>query len=391
MPLPFYIVWSKHGIAPKCKINAGFKITSTTFAVASILIVLFALNIAPNGVNATSSTIPRVADIDGLVDEIDGPLGIEDVRHERHRRAAVTPLGKRLTTKLVAELGTRPRHLYSFGIGKCSISNSEMQEFLEEEAQKNEEHKSGEDQDDEVEPSFKQHASHPGQALDKRDPYSFGLGKRAGQGEPYVFGMGKRSDDYGYGTIMGRKRDPYGFGLGKRDPYSFGLGKRDPYSFGLGKRDKKDPYSFGLGKRDPYSFGLGKRDKKDPYSFSLGKRDPYSFGLGKRDKKDPYSFGLGKRDPYSFGLGKRDPYSFGLGKRDPYSFGLGKRDPYSFGLGKRDPYSFGLGKRSAAESIHRPEFDQFEGEDPYAFGFGKRDPYSFGLGKRDPYSFGLGK
>ena len=118
MPFPLYIVWSKHGIAPKCKINAGFKITSTTLAVASILIVLFAINLAPNGVNAASAIIPKLVENDGLVDEIDGSVGLEDFGHERYRRAAVTPLGKRLTTKLVAELGTRPRHLYSFGIGK---------------------------------------------------------------------------------------------------------------------------------------------------------------------------------------------------------------------------------------------------------------------------------
>lgn len=356
MPLPLDIVWSKNGTATKCKNNVSFKITKTTFVIASVLIVFFVCCLSPIGVSA-----------DSVDDENDDTMGLQDLGHERQRRAAITPLGKRLTTKLVAELGTRPRHLYSFGIGKRSISNSEMQEFLEEEAQKGAEHQT---ENNHVGVASNQHASdvlHSDDELEKRNPYSFGLGKRGG--EPYSFGMG-------------RKRDPYAFGLGKRDPYAFGLGKRNPYSFGLGKRD---PYSFGLGKRDPYSFGLGKRvmDKKDPYSFGLGKRDPYSFGLGKRSvKRDPYSFGLGKRDPYAFGLGKRDPYSFGLGKRDPYGFGLGKRNPYSFGLGKRDPYSFGLGKRSG-------HID--EDEDPYAFGFGKRDPYSFGLGKRDPYSFGLGK
>ena len=41
----------------------------------------------------------------------------------------------------------------------------------------------------------------------------------------------------------------------KRDPYAFGLGKRaNEYSFGLGR--KRDPYAFGLGKRaDNYAFG----------------------------------------------------------------------------------------------------------------------------------------
>merc|ERR1711860_477617 len=83
----------------------------------------------------------------------------------------------------------------------------------------------------------------------------------------------------------------------KRDPYAFGLGKRasDMYSFGLGK--KEDPYAFGLGKRaERYAFGLGKRD---PYAFGLGKRDPYAFGLGR--KRDPYSFGLGRKTTYKGG------------------------------------------------------------------------------------------
>ena len=47
------------------------------------------------------------------------------------------------------------------------------------------------------------------------------------------------------------KRDPYAFGLGKRaNEYSFGLGrKRDPYAFGLGKR--ADNYAFGTNKEIP--------------------------------------------------------------------------------------------------------------------------------------------
>merc|ERR1712141_43637 len=154
---------------------------------------------------------------------INGVADLQNVGHQqRQKRAAVTPLGKRLTTKLVAELGTRPRHLYSFGIGKRSISSAEMEEYLNEEEQK--EHKSDNNQD--IETSKQQPTE---DKLAKRDPYSFGLGKRGGDETVYSFGMG-------------RKRDPYGFGLGKRDPYSFGLGKRDPYSFGLGKRsDKRDP------------------------------------------------------------------------------------------------------------------------------------------------------
>jgi len=148
--------------------------------------------------------------------------------------------------------------------------------------------------------------------------YSFGLGKRSG---------GDGGDEMDSGDVMvPEKKDPYTFGLGKREPYTFGLGKREPYAFGLGKRA---PYEFGLGKRAPYEFGLGKRE---PYAFGLGKREPYAFGLGKRE---PYAFGLGKRDGnYAFGLGKRDPYAFGLGKREPYGFGLGKRRPYGFGLGR---------------------------------------------------------
>ena len=35
--------------------------------------------------------------------------------------------------------------------------------------------------------------------------------------------------------------------------------KRNPYSFGLGKRSMGNEYGFGLGKRNPYAFGLGKR------------------------------------------------------------------------------------------------------------------------------------
>jgi len=178
--------------------------------------------------------------------------------------------GKRITPHLVAELGKRPKELYSFGIGKRSISDQELAEMMLEEQEK-------------AAATSHHHEDTNLHAEDKRDPYAFGLGKR---GQEYSFGLG-------------RKRDPYAFGLGKR---------ADPYAFGMGKKND-DPYAFGLGKRDPYAFGLGKRD---PYAFGLGKRDPYAFGLGKRD---PYAFGLGKRDPYAFGLGKRDPYAFGLGKR----------------------------------------------------------------------------
>ena len=120
---PLYILWSKNGIAPKncCrKINTNLKATTYYFAVASVLIVLFTFNLAPNGVNAAAV----VRSSSNGVDEAGGELaeafdlgGGEG--HERSKRAVVTPLGKRLTTNLVAELGKRPRHLYSFGIGKC--------------------------------------------------------------------------------------------------------------------------------------------------------------------------------------------------------------------------------------------------------------------------------
>jgi len=189
--------------------------------------------------------------------------------HLRLRRSTglgSSNLGKRITSSLVAELGKRPKEMFSFGIGKRSISDDEMEEFLAEESHAKQAAAAAAEEDS--------HNNDLYHVANKRDPYAFGLGKRAGE---------------------------YNFGLGK---------KRDPYAFGLGKRSGND-----------YAFGMGKKD------------DPYAFGLGKR--ADRYAFGLGKRDPYAFGLGKRDPYAFGLGKRDPYAFGLGKRDPYSFGLGKK--------------------------------------------------------
>ena len=108
MPLPLDIVWSKNGTATKYKNNVTFRITKTTFVISSVLIVFFVCCLSPIGVKAAS-----VDDV-----ENDDTIGLHDLGHERQKRAAVTPLGKRLTTKLVAELGTRPRHLYSFGIGK---------------------------------------------------------------------------------------------------------------------------------------------------------------------------------------------------------------------------------------------------------------------------------
>lgn len=220
-------------------------------------------------------------------------------------------MGKRISS-MVRDMGKRPKDLYSFGIGKRSISAEDMADYMaEEESQAKHKTDSG--------------AKSPNSAFlvgDKRDPYSFGLGKRSSEEDSELL---EDLRDFPYHSVSLGKRAP--------DAYAFGMGKRAPdaYAFGMGKR-APDAYAFGMGKRDPYAFGLGKRD---PYAFGLGKRDPYAFGLGKRD---PYAFGLGKRDPYAFGLGKRAL------KRDPYAFGLGKRDPYSFGLGKREPYGFGLGR-----------------------------------------------
>jgi len=173
--------------------------------------------------------------------------------HVERLKRSFSSYGKRLTPSLVAELGKRPKELYSFGIGKRSISEQDLERMMLETQAKDEAQQHNNENE---------HSMLTSSSSDKRDPYAFGLGKRANE---YSFGLG-------------RKRDPYAFGLGKRaDNYAFGMGKKDdPYAFGLGKRD---PYAFGLGKRDPYAFGLGKRD---PYAFGLGKRDPYSFGLGKR-------------------------------------------------------------------------------------------------------------
>lgn len=183
--------------------------------------------------------------------------------NDRLRRSLGSNFGKRITSTLVAELGKRPKEMFSFGIGKRSISDDEMEEFMEESRAK-QSHEEDLPHEDSLFQSEK-----------RRDAYAFGLGKRGGGRQQYNFGLGKKADPYAFG--LGKRANEYAFGLGKKeDPYAFGLGKRaDRYAFGLGKRD---PYAFGLGKRDPYAFGLGKRD---PYAFGLGKRDPYSFGLGK--------------------------------------------------------------------------------------------------------------
>jgi len=67
--------------------------------------------------------------------------------------------------------------------------------------------------------------------------------------------------------------------MGKRQPYGFGLGKRAApnYDFGLGKRDldnfEREPLKM---KRQVEPSWLRKR-----FAFGLGKRAPYGFGLGK--------------------------------------------------------------------------------------------------------------
>merc|ERR1711936_1218037 len=67
--------------------------------------------------------------------------------------------------------------------------------------------------------------------------------------------------------------------MGKRQPYGFGLGKRAAlnYDFGLGKRDLDnfDPEPAKI-KRQTQPSWLKKR-----FAFGLGKRAPYGFGLGK--------------------------------------------------------------------------------------------------------------
>merc|ERR1712127_1037383 len=144
----------------------------------------------------------------------------ENQGHPRLRRSLGSNFGKRITSSLVAELGKRPKEMFSFGIGKRSISDDEMEEFLAEENHAKQ-------------AAAEQVAAEENSHLNKRDPYAFGLGKRA-NGAEYSFGLGKKRDPYAFG--LGKRADRYAFGLGKRDPYAFGLGKRDPYAFGLGRK-----------------------------------------------------------------------------------------------------------------------------------------------------------
>jgi len=83
-----------------------------------------------------------------------------------------------------------------------------------------------------------------------------------------LLGMGRKSKRLSE-EEMG-KRQPYGFGLGKRAApnYDFGLGKRDLDNFDQAEPAKmkrqvepswlRKRFAFGLGKRAPYGFGLGK-------------------------------------------------------------------------------------------------------------------------------------
>ena len=59
----------------------------------------------------------RLSDDDQLTQLIQHHSNDREHGLDRHRRSILTPLGKRITSSLVAELGKRPRELYSFGIG----------------------------------------------------------------------------------------------------------------------------------------------------------------------------------------------------------------------------------------------------------------------------------
>merc|ERR550539_1556246 len=107
----------------------------------------------------------------------------ENQGHPRLRRSLGSNFGKRITSSLVAELGKRPKEMFSFGIGKRSISDDEMEEFL---AEENHAKQAAADEEGQNNDGLF-HAN-------KRDPYAFGLGKRAGA--EYNFGLGKKRDPY---------------------------------------------------------------------------------------------------------------------------------------------------------------------------------------------------
>jgi len=74
------------------------------------------------------------------------------------------------------------------------------------------------------------------------------------------------------------------------------MGKRQPYGFGLGKR-AAPAYDFGLGKRDfdpeapPMMLMKRETKRRSPQSDNWALKKRFAFGLGKRA---PYGFGLGK-------------------------------------------------------------------------------------------------
>ena len=106
MPYP---VRSNNESAYKCN-HINISLRNTSFVLASVLVILCGLNAATDGVGAVA-VASSGGDVVHLLDDI-------DQENEGPKRAVVTPLGKRLTSNLVSKLGNRPKHLYSFGIGK---------------------------------------------------------------------------------------------------------------------------------------------------------------------------------------------------------------------------------------------------------------------------------
>merc|ERR550539_1181397 len=94
-------------------------------------------------------------------------------------------LGKRLAS---APKNSRPKDLYSFGIGKRSVNEDELAEVMAEEA--------------------------AAEGVEKRDPYAFGLGKKSDSPLHHFKSLyGKKDAEAG--------DNPYAFGLGKRAAYNF--------------------------------------------------------------------------------------------------------------------------------------------------------------------------
>merc|ERR1712109_100735 len=73
--------------------------------------------------------------------------------------------------------------------------------------------------------------------MGKRQPYGFGLGKRAAPA--YDFGLGKRDFDHEAPVMLmkmeTKRRSPQLSNWALKKRFAFGLGKRAPYGFGLGK------------------------------------------------------------------------------------------------------------------------------------------------------------